>query len=83
MRAIMELMEVHPESESIEGFRCECGGGRTGVEACPDRLTPYGELVAWSCYLERIGIIEDLARRWPAKRTSPNATPLRDILHKS
>jgi len=81
MSAIMDLMEVHPEGESSEGFRFECGGGRIGVEACLDRLTPYGGLAAWSHYLERIGIVEDLARRCPVKRTSPNATPVRDILH--
>ena len=52
-----------------------------GVEACLDRLTPYGGLAAWSHYLERIGIVEDLARRCPVKRTSPNATPVRDVLH--
>ena len=52
-----------------------------GVEACGDRLTPYGGLAAWSHYLEHIGIVEDLARRCPLTRTSPNATPVRDILH--
>ena len=81
MSTIRELMEVHPEGESREGFRFECGGGRIGVEACSDRLTPYGGLAAWSYYLERIGIVEDLARRCPVKRTSPNATPVRDVLH--
>ena len=77
----MDLMEFHPEGESSEGIRFECGGGRIGVEACLDRLTPYGGLAAWSHYLERIGIVEDLARRCPVKRTSPNATPVRDVLH--
>lgn len=77
----MELIGVHPEGESKEGFRFECRGGRLGVEACADRLTPYGGLAAWSHYLERIGIVEDLAKRCPVKRTSPNATPVRDVLH--
>ena len=81
MSAIMDLAGVHPEGESDEGFRFECGGGRIGVEASADRLTPYGGLAAWSHYLERIGIVEDLARRCPVKRISPNATPVRDILH--
>ena len=81
MSAIMSLVEAHPEGEASCGFRFECGGGRVGVEASADRLTPYGGLAAWSHYLERIGIVEDLARRFPVLRTSPNATPVRDILH--
>jgi hypothetical protein len=27
--------------------------------------------------LERVGIVEDLAKRFPAERTRPNATPFR------
>jgi hypothetical protein len=51
------------------------------LEACADRLTPYGGLAAWSHYLERVGIVTDLARRFPVERTSPNATPVGDILY--
>jgi hypothetical protein len=58
-------------------FRLECGGGRVGMEACGDRLTPDGGIAAWSHYLERVGMVEDLAKRFPAERTRPNATPFR------
>jgi hypothetical protein len=51
------------------------------VKASADRLTPYGGLAAWSHYLERVGIVTDLARRFPVERTSPNATPVGDILY--
>lgn len=51
------------------------------VELSGDRLTPYGGLAAWSHYLERLGVVEDLADRFPSKRSSPNATPVRDVLH--
>jgi hypothetical protein len=81
MSAIMELVKVHPEGEMNESFRFGCGGGRIGVEACADRLTAYGGLAAWSHYVEHLGIVEDLAKRWPVERSSPNATPVRDILH--
>lgn len=50
-------------------------------EACADRLRLYGGLAAWSYYLDRVEIVKDLARRFPAERTSPNAAPVRDILH--
>jgi hypothetical protein len=55
----------------------ECGGGRIGVEAGGDRLTPDGGIAAWSHYLERVGMVEDLAKRFPAGRTRPNATRFR------
>lgn len=77
----MELLDIHPEGEADGGFLFDCGGGRTRVEAGGDCLTAYGGVAAWSHYLERVGIVDDLARRFPVKRTSPNATPVRDILH--
>jgi hypothetical protein len=81
MESILELAGLHPEGESESGLRFECGGGRIGVEACGDRLTLYRGMAAWSHYLERGSIVEDLAKRYPAERTSPNATPVRDELH--
>jgi len=81
MKAILECLEAHPEGERNEGFRFECEGGRIGMEACTDRLTPYGGLAAWSHYVKRVGIVNDLARQFPVERSSPNATSVRDILH--
>ncbi len=77
----MSLLEVHPEGEASDGFGFACGGGKIAVAASGDRLTAYGGVAAWSHYLERIGIVEDMGRRFPAPRTSPNATPVRDVLH--
>ena len=51
-----------------------------GVKATNDRLTPYGGAAAWSHYLEKVGIVADLAQRFPLARTSPNATPVADVL---
>jgi hypothetical protein len=75
MESILALAGLHPKGESERGFRLECGGGRLGVEACGDRLTPDGGIAAWSRYLERVGMVEDLTKRFPAGRTRPNATP--------
>lgn len=81
MSTIMSLLAVHPEGEPEDHFCFECGGGRVGVEMTADRLTPYGGVAAWSHYLEKVGIVDELARRFPKARTSPNATPVRDVLH--
>jgi hypothetical protein len=56
-------------------FRLECGGGRVGMEVGGDRLTPDGGIAARSHYLERVGMVEDLTKRFPAGRTRPNSTP--------
>ena len=50
------------------------------MSTCPDRLTPYGGVAAWSHYLEKLGVVRDLAQRFPGTRTSPNATPVGDIV---
>ena len=71
---------VHPAGEAPEGFRFECAGGAVGVRPASDRLTPYGGAAAWSHYLEKIGVVADLAQRFPVPRTSPNATPVADVL---
>jgi hypothetical protein len=44
-------------------------------------LTAYGGLVAWSGFLKHLGIIERCAARCPVARTSPNAAPVREVLH--
>lgn len=74
------LIGSHLEGEVEERFRFECAGGAVGVTAAQDRLTPYGGAAAWSHYLEKLGVIADLARRFPLARTSPNATPVADVL---
>ena len=45
------------------------------------RLTPYVGVAAWSHYLDKLGVVTDLAQRFPVPRTSPNATPVADVLH--
>jgi hypothetical protein len=47
-----------------------------GVVQGEDRLTPYGGIAAWSAFVKKLGIVEELAGRFPIQRTSPNATPV-------
>src|SRR5690606_33829635 len=70
---------LHPVGEA-QRFRFECAGGAVGVMPATDRLTPYGGAAAWSHYIEKLGVVADLAQRLPVPRTSPNATPVADAL---
>ena len=56
-------------------------GGTVTVERTAEALTPCGGLAAWSAFVRRLGIIERLAERYPGRRTSPNAAPVREVLH--
>lgn len=55
-------------------------GGQFHLRSSDEALTPYGGLVAWDHFLERCGVIAKLAAHYPLPRTSPNATPVADIL---
>lgn len=74
------MLEAHPEGAAEERFRFECAGGAVAVTTARDRLTPWGGAEAWSHYLEKLGVIADLARRFPLARIIPNATRVADVL---
>ena len=54
--------------------------GNVKLRVSDETLTPYGGLVPWAAFMKHNGIIEQLARTCPVKRTSPNAAPVRDVL---
>jgi Transposase DDE domain group 1 len=72
---------VHLAGEDRSGFKLTTLGGVVTVERTEEALTPYGGLAAWSAFLGRLGTIERLAERYPVERTSPNAAPVREVLH--
>jgi hypothetical protein len=80
MSNLTAVIGLHPQGEGEERFRFECAGGAVAVTASTDRLTPYGGAAAWSHYLEQLGVVADLARRFPLERSSPNATPVGDVV---
>ncbi len=47
-----------------------------------DALTPYRGPVPWAAFARHTGIVERLAAACPVTRTSPNAKPIHDILHR-
>jgi len=80
MKSISELIEAHPEDAQEECYGFECAGGAVTVGDAQDRLTRYGGAATWSHYLEKLGVVADLARRFPLTRTNPNATPMADVV---
>ena len=71
---------IHPLGENPFEFEFEPGGGRIHLKSCEDNLSAYGGLVAWDHFLERTELFNRLAEFYPLERTSPNATPVIDIL---
>jgi len=69
---------VHLLSE--EKFSFETRAGQIHVRRSDTTLTPFGGFVAFASFLEKLGIIDTLVASCPIKRTSNNATPVRDIL---
>ena len=61
-------------------FKFLPAGGQFHLRGSDEALTAYGGLVAWDNFLERCGVIAELAENYPLPRTSPNATPVADIL---
>jgi hypothetical protein len=61
-------------------FKFLPAGGQFHLRGSDESLTPYGGWVAWDHFLERCGIIAQLAEHYPLERTSPNATPVADLL---
>lgn len=70
---------AHPFGEG-EKFTFDTPGGRVRIERSQKNLTPLGGLVAFATFLSSTGIIDHLVATCPIKRTSPNATPVKDIL---
>lgn len=66
--------------ESELDFKFLPAGGQFHLRGSDEALTAYGGLVAWDHFLERCGVIAGLAAAYPIRRTSPNATPVADIL---
>lgn len=80
MKTKTSEQQVHPTGEGELDFKFLPAGGQFHLRGSDETLTPYGGLVAWDHFLERCGVISDLARNYPLPRISPNATPVVDIL---
>jgi hypothetical protein len=70
---------VPPAGE--EDFVFATAGGKVMLRTTDEALTPYGGLVPWAAFVKHPGIFERLAASCPIVRTSPNASPVYDVLH--
>jgi hypothetical protein len=71
---------VHPLGEGELDFKFLPAGGQFHLRGSDEALTAYGGLVAWDHFLQHCGVFDRLAKDYPLPRTSPNATPVIDIL---
>jgi len=81
MNASASLVSVHLAGEGKDEISLDTLPGKLRVTRTDEALTPYGGLAAWSGFLKHLGIIERLADHCPVVRTSPNAAPVREVLH--
>jgi hypothetical protein len=78
MEAITGQEKLHLGGE--EEFSFPTPGGQVKLSVTEDALTPFGGFVPWAAFINHIGIVKDLAKACPVKRTSPNAAPVYDVL---
>ena len=81
LSALSPSHDVHPRGEEPFNFEFHPSGGKFHLRGTADALTAYGGLVAWDHFLSKTGILNKLAEDDPLARTSPNATPVEDILN--
>jgi hypothetical protein len=75
------LVSVHLAGEEKDDLTLDTLPGRFTITRTDAALTGYGGLVAWSGFLKHLGIIERFAEHCPVVRTSPNAAPVREVVH--
>ena len=81
MSTYASLVSVHLAGEGKDEIVLDTLPGKFTITRTDEALTPYGGLAAWSGFLKHLGIIERLAEHCPVARTSPNAAPVREVLH--
>ena len=58
----------------------ETAAGQVFLEASDESMTPFGGFVPLAAFFEKLGLLDSIAARCPAVRTSPNASAVRDVL---
>ena len=81
MNTTTSLVSLHLAGEAEAELSLPSLGGQITLTRTDAALTPYGGLAAWSSFLKHLGLMERLAEACPVARTSPNAAPVREILH--
>lgn len=81
MSTSVMVKDLHLLGEGDSELNLPTLGGKVSIDRTDEALTPYGGLAAWSAFIKHLGWIEKLAQECPLERTSPNAAPVREILH--
>ena len=81
MNPCASLVCLHLAGEGKDDISLDTLSGKIAITRTDAALTPYGGLAAWSGFLKYLGLIERLADHCPVVRTSPNAAPVREVLH--
>ncbi len=85
MNAFSSLVSLHLSGEEQntppDALTLDTLPGKFTLTRTDAALTAYGGLVAWSGFLKHLGIVERFAARCPVTRTSPNAAPVREVVH--
>jgi hypothetical protein len=63
-----------------DSFSFDTYCGKVVLETSDEEMTPFGGIVPFAAFLKKSGIIERLSAACPVERTSPNASPIRDIV---
>lgn len=75
------IISLHLSGEGQDGIKLDTLPGKFTLTRTDAALTSYGGLVAWSAFLKHLGVVERLADVCPVQRTSPNAAPVRELIH--
>ena len=85
MNAFASLVSLHLAGEEQKArpddLTLDTLPGKFTLTRTDAALTAYGGLVAWSGFLKHLGLIERFAEHCPVARTSPNAAPVREVVH--
>ena len=74
-------LSTQRHSAGEDDFVFTTAGGKVALRTTDDALTPYGGLVPWAAFAKHTCVFEQLAASCPVVRTSPNASPIYDVLH--
>ena len=71
---------THPMSESEFSFDLPSSPEKIRLRKSEAKLTSYGGLASFAAFLNKTAIVDKLVKACPIERTSPNATPVKDIV---
>ena len=75
------LVSFHLKGETPDNIALDALPVKITITRTDAALMLYGGLAAWSGFPNHLGLTERLADHCPVVRSSPNAAPVREVLH--